>query len=158
MERLAVVVPGSSLAGTRRRLVAAAERAVRELGAEVVVFTGCASDEPSSEAALMRGLWRGSPTTELVCEETARTTAENAARTLPLLLERRVTEAVVICAPAHLLRARWIFRRIFLGHGVGVRFAPARVPPTPGALLWELGALAIAARQVRLARDHRSDS
>jgi len=153
-----VVVLGSSLAGTRRRLVAAAEAAVRELAADLVVFTGGASDGGSSEAALMQALWHGSPTAELVCEESADSTAENAARTLPLLLERHVTEAVVICAPAHLLRARWIFRRIFLGHGVGVRFVPARVLPTPGALLWELGALTIAARQVRVARGRRSDS
>jgi uncharacterized SAM-binding protein YcdF (DUF218 family) len=152
MQQVAVVVLGSTLAGTRRRLVAAAERAARDLDARVVVFTGCASGGRSSEAALMRTHWRGSPATEIVCEEAARTTAENAARTLPLLLERRVTEAVVICAPAHLLRARWIFRRIFSGHGVRVRLAPARVLPTPGALLWELGALTVAARQVRASR------
>jgi uncharacterized SAM-binding protein YcdF (DUF218 family) len=149
MHRLAVVVLGSNLAGTRRKLVAAAERTAHALDASVVVFTGCASDDRSSEAALMRTEWRGSPAAEIVCEEAARTTAENAARTLPLLLERHVTEAVVICAPAHLLRARWIFRRIYGARGIRVRLVPARVLPTPGALLWELGALAIAARQVR---------
>jgi len=155
MSRRAVVVLGSSLAGTRRRLVARAERAAREVGAEVVVLTGCASNGHTSEAALMRALWCGLPATEVVSEETARTTAENAARTLPLLLERNVTEAVVVCAPAHVLRARWIFRRIYEERGIRVRFAPARVVPTPGALLWELGALTVAARQVRA---ERSDS
>jgi uncharacterized SAM-binding protein YcdF (DUF218 family) len=155
MNRRGVVVLGSSLAGTRRRLVAAAERSARELPADVVVLTGCATDERSSEAALMRALWNGPPATEVVCEEAARTTVENAARTLPLLLERHVTEAVVVCAPTHLLRARWIFRRIFAGHGIDVRFASARVVPTPGAVLWELGALTVAARQVR---SQRSDS
>ena len=66
-----------------------------------------------------------------------------------------MTEAVVVCAPAHVLRARWIFRRIYEERGIRVRFAPARVVPTPGALLWELGALTVAARQVRA---ERSDS
>ena len=101
----------------------------------------------------MRALWRVPTTVELVLEETASSTAENAARTLPLLLERGLTEAVVICTPAHLLRARWIFRSIYGRHGVAVRFRPARIAPTPGALVWELGALTALARQVRAARD-----
>jgi uncharacterized SAM-binding protein YcdF (DUF218 family) len=146
MQRLAVVVLGSSLDGTRRRLVRWAERVAGELDAGVVVFTG------ESEAELMHALWRGPRTAEIVCEGTARTTAENAARSLPLLLERGITEAVVICAPAHLLRARWIFRRIYEEHGIRVRFRPSREVPTPGGLLWELAALTVVARQVRAAR------
>ena len=73
----------------------------------------------------MRALWRG-PELELVTEETASTTAENAARSLPLLLERGVTEAVVICAPLHLFRARWIFRRIYEAHGVARALSASR--------------------------------
>jgi uncharacterized SAM-binding protein YcdF (DUF218 family) len=147
----ALVVLGSSLGGTRRLLVATAERVARAQGLELVVLTGWAP-----EAAHMRDLWRGPEGTEVVVEETASTTAENAARTLPLLVERGVTEVVVICAPLHLARARWIFRRVYAGHGVRVRFRVARVWPTPGAVVWELGALTVAARQVRSARaEHR---
>ena len=102
----------------------------------------------------MRELWRGSPEAELVVEPTAATTAENAARTLPLLLERGVTEAIVVCTPMHLPRARWMFRRIYGDHDIAVRFAVARVVPTPGAVVWELAALGVAARQVR-AQLHR---
>jgi uncharacterized SAM-binding protein YcdF (DUF218 family) len=140
MNEPAVVVLGSSSARTRRRLVAAAER----VAAQLVVFTGWAG-----EADRMRDLWRGPDDVELLVEPTAATTAENAARTLPLLLERGVTEAVVVCAPMHLPRARWIFRRIYAPHDVAVRFVVARVLPTPGALVWEVAALAVAARQVR---------
>lgn len=142
-----MVVLGSSVAGTRRRLVAEAERAARDVGAELVVLTGW-----SSEAESMRSLWRGPSGVELLLEETASTTAENAARTLPLLLDRGVTQAVVICAPLHLPRAGWMFRAVYGEHGVAVRFRVARVPPTPGALLWELVALTVAARQVRAVR------
>ena len=99
----------------------------------------------------MRALWHGTAA-ELVTEETASTTAENAARTLPLLLERGISEALVICAPLHLARARWIFRNVYGPHGVAVRFHVARVAPTPGALAWELGALTVAARQLRAAQ------
>jgi hypothetical protein len=125
----------------RERLVWEAERLALAVDAHVVVFSG------ASEAVPMRALWRG-PDVELVVEEAATTTAENAARTLPLLLERNVREAIVVCAPAHFLRARWIFRRIYGAGNVAVRFQLARIAPTPGAIAWELGAIAVAARQV----------
>jgi uncharacterized SAM-binding protein YcdF (DUF218 family) len=148
----ALVVLGNSVSSACRRLVAEAERTAGRMGAEVVVFSGWSGDDGPSEAERMRSLWRGPSAAELVVEETASTTALNAARTLPLLLERGVTEAIVICAPLHLLRARWIFRSVYRRHGIAVRFRLARVAPTPGALVWELGALTVAARQVRAAQ------
>jgi uncharacterized SAM-binding protein YcdF (DUF218 family) len=132
--------------------VAEAERVAGQVGAEVVVFSGWSPNEGPSEAQQMRALWRQPEGVELVVEETASTTAQNAARTLPLLLERRIAEAIVICTPLHLLRARWIFRGVYGRHGVAVRFRLARVPPTPGAVAWELGALTVAARQLRAAQ------
>ena len=102
----------------------------------------------------MRDLWRG-PDIELVLEEAAATTAQNASLTLPLLVDRRITRAIVVCAPMHLPRARWIFRRIYERAGVAVRFAAARVAPTPGAVVWELAAMAVSARQVEAERDRR---
>ena len=152
MSAPALVVLGNSMSRACRRLVAEAERAAGRMGAEVVVFSGWAPSDGPSEAERMRALWRGPHTVELVVEETASTTAQNAARTLPLLLDRGVTEAVVICTPLHLLRARWIFRNVYGRHGVAVRFRVARVAPTPGAIAWELGALTVVARQVRAAQ------
>jgi uncharacterized SAM-binding protein YcdF (DUF218 family) len=145
---LAIVVPGSSVARTRVRLVRDAERVARRLDGELVVFSGCSPDDGQSEAEHMRELWSG-PDIQLLVENTATSTAENAMRTLPLLLERDVGEAVVVCTPAHLPRARWIFLRLYGAGGIEVRFAAARVVPTPGALLWELGAATVARRQVR---------
>jgi hypothetical protein len=72
---------------------------------------------------------------------------------LPLLLERGVREAIVVCAPAHLIRARWIFRRIYGTRGIAVAFRVARIAPTPGAIAWELAASTVARRQVRAHRD-----
>jgi uncharacterized SAM-binding protein YcdF (DUF218 family) len=138
----AIVVPGSSLSTVRERLVRRAERVARETGSRLVVFSG------RGEAEHMREMWSG-PEAELVVEETATSTAENAARTLPLLVDRGVREAIVVCAPAHLLRARWIFRSIYGAGGVGVRFRVARIAPTPGALAWEVAAATVARRQVR---------
>jgi uncharacterized SAM-binding protein YcdF (DUF218 family) len=148
----ALVVLGSTLVGTRRRLVAAAQQAARDLNVDVVVITGWSPNGGPSEAQQMRGLWRDASEVEIVLEETASTTAENAARTLPLLLERGIDEAVVICTPLHALRAGWIFRRIYGDHGIAVRLQLARELPTPGAVLWELGALTVCGRQVRRLR------
>ena len=139
----ALVVLGSSSARVRRRLVAAAERIAHATEPQTVIFSGW-----DGEAKQMRELWSG-PVVELVLEEHAETTAQNAAHTLPLLQQRHVKHAIVVCAPTHVPRARWIFRRIYLRHGIDVRFAAARVLPTPGALVWELAALGVAARQVR---------
>jgi uncharacterized SAM-binding protein YcdF (DUF218 family) len=136
----AIVVPGSTVVRVRERLVREAERVAR--GGEVVVFSG------RDEAEHMRSIWRG-PTVELVVENEATSTAENAAWTLPLLVERGVRDALVVCAPAHLVRAGWIFRRIYGGAGITVRFRPARIWPTPGALAWEVAAATVARRQVR---------
>ena len=141
----AVVVPGSTLARTRERLVGEAERLAQRIGAELVVFSG------RDEAEHMHSLWRG-PDIELLIDESATSTVENAAHTLPLLVERGVREAVVVCAPAHALRAGWIFRRIYSAHGIRVAVRRARVLPTPGALVDELVAATVAWRQVR---EHR---
>lgn len=128
------------------RLVREAERVAARTGAGLVVFTG------RGEAEHMRSLWTG-PDVELIVDETATTTAENAAHTLPMLSAHGVREAIVVCAPAHALRARWIFRRIYESRGIRVRMRPApRVLPTPAALVYELGAATIARRQVR---EHR---
>jgi len=143
--RPAVVVPGSTVARTRVRLVREAERVARRVGAGLVVFSGL------DEADHMRSLWRG-PSVELVVDEEATTTVENAARTLPFLVARGVREVFLICAPAHALRAGWIFRRVYGAHGIHVKVRAARVLPTPGALVYELGAATVARRQVR---DHR---
>lgn len=138
----AIVVPGSAVARTRGRLVRDAGRAAEATGTRIVVLSG------AGEAEHMRDLWDG-PDVELVLEEHATSTAENAALTVPLLTAREVTEALVVSAPAHLLRARWIFRRIYGSHGIAVRFRAARVAPTPGAIVWELAASTVARRQVR---------
>jgi uncharacterized SAM-binding protein YcdF (DUF218 family) len=155
VDALALVVPGNGVVGrdgayrisrSCRRLVAEAERLADRVSPRVVVFSGW-----QSEAQQMRAAWRG-PAVELVVEETASTTAENAARTLPLLLDRGIEQAIVVCAPVHLYRARWLFRRLYGAHGIATRFHVARVAPTPGALAWELGALALLSRQLRAAR------
>ncbi len=99
----------------------------------------------------MRDAW-GGPDVDLVVEPTARSTAENAARTLPLLLERAVGEALVVCAPSHLVRARLLFSTIYRGSGLDVAFRVARQAPTLRSIGWEIAAFPLFPAQVVAAR------
>jgi uncharacterized SAM-binding protein YcdF (DUF218 family) len=158
--RTAIVVPGHGsldVDGVHRisrrclRLVYEAELLVSKNGADLVVFSGWSPAGERSEAEQMRDAWRG-PSVELVVEPTARNTAENAARTLPLLLERGVSRAVVVCAPPHLVRTRLLFRRLFRRSGVEVAFRIAPLAPTLRSVAWELAALPFLPVQLRAAR------
>jgi uncharacterized SAM-binding protein YcdF (DUF218 family) len=154
----AIVVPGHGAFGPGgqylissrcRRLVAEAERLAERVEPVAVVFSGWSPAEGGfSEAEQMRDAWHGL-SVELVVEPTARTTAENAARTLPLLLEREVARAAIVCAPAHLYRVRYFFRRIYGASGIATDFHLARIVPTPHAVAWELVAFAVRRRQLR---------
>ena len=158
--RTAIVVPGHGwpdLAGVHRisgrclRLVREAEQLVSSSEADIVVFSGWSPMGGPSEAEQMRDAWRG-PAVELVVEPTAASTAQNAARTLPLLLERGVDAAVVVCAPPHLLRTGLVFRRLYRGSGIQVAFRVARLAPTLRAIAWELLALPFLPLQLHAAR------
>jgi uncharacterized SAM-binding protein YcdF (DUF218 family) len=133
------------------RLLAEAERLAEALEPTAVVLTGWSPTPGPSEAEQMRDAWRG-PAVELVVEPTARNTAQNAARTLPLLLERGITAAVVVCAPFHLLRTRLFFSGLYSGYDIAVRYRAARVQLPIGALVWEIGALPFAPLQLIAAR------
>jgi uncharacterized SAM-binding protein YcdF (DUF218 family) len=139
------------ISGRCVQLVREAEDLVEAGHADVVVFSGWSSTGGPSEAEQMRGAWRG-PAVELVVEPTARHTAENAARTLPLLLDRGVRRAVVVCAPSHLPRTRVLFGRIYRSSGVEVAFHAPRLAPSVRSIVWELGALPLLPVQLRAAR------
>lgn len=159
MEPFALVVLGSSrrdrtgmysISHACRRVVTHAARLAEARVPQAVVFSGWAPDGGTPEAEQMHALWRG-PEVEVVLEPTASTTAENAARTLPLVLERGIDQVVVVCQPLHLYRARWLFRRLYSAAGIEPSFSAPRLVPTPSALVWELGALTVRTRQLRAA-------
>ncbi len=154
----AIVVLGN---GGRRRgtpsitpacleLVREAERVAASQVVDVVVLTGGSRGGPS-EAEQMRNAWQG-PAVELVVEPTAWITAENAARTLPLLLERGIERAVVVCAPLHVYRTRFFFSRLFEPHGIQTSFHVAPVEQGARAVAWEIAAATVCRRQLRAAK------
>jgi uncharacterized SAM-binding protein YcdF (DUF218 family) len=159
-ERTAIVVPGHGwldFDGVHRisrrclRLVREAELLASSTGAEVVVFSGWSPSGGPSEAEQMRDAWDG-PAVDLVVEPTARSTAENAVRTLPLLRERAVGGVLVVCAPPHLIRTRLLFSTIYRGSGLDIAFRVARQAPTFRAIVWEIAALPFLPLQVLAAR------
>jgi uncharacterized SAM-binding protein YcdF (DUF218 family) len=161
MASSALVVLGSSRQGRDgiyrisaacKRVVAHAARLAERTRPELIVFSGWAPDGGDSEAMQMWTLWPGDPS-NVVLEETASTTAENAARTLPIVRDRGIGQVTVVCTPLHLYRARWFFRRLFAAQGIETRFQAPRIPPTPSSLAWELGALTVRARHLRAAEE-----
>jgi uncharacterized SAM-binding protein YcdF (DUF218 family) len=159
--RTAVVVPGHggvASDGLHRitarclALVAHAERLAELVDPELVVFSGWSSTLGPSEAEQMRDAWRGAAV-ELVVEPTATSTAENASRTLPVLVQHGVAKAYVVCAPLHAARTRLLFGRIYGRAGVAVHVSVAHVRPSLHALAWELAALPLVPMQLRLARE-----
>lgn len=157
---VAIVVPGNGFAGRDGvyrisarclRLVREAELLAESLPAQTVVFSGWSPAGGPAEAEQMRAAWRG-PNVELVVEPTAAVTAQNAARTLPLLIERGVRRAVVVCASLHLHRMRYFFSRLFEPRGIATEFRVVHVAFSPYAFAWELIALPACWAQLRAAR------
>jgi uncharacterized SAM-binding protein YcdF (DUF218 family) len=153
--RTAIVVPGHArrgrISGLCLALVREAERIAAATPVDAVVFSGWAPRGGEPEAEQMRAAWRG-PDVELVVESTAAVTAENAARTLPLLLERSIERAIVVCAPIHLYRARFFFSRLYGAQGIVAEFRTVTAGRTVPALVWELVAATAVRRQLRAAR------
>jgi DUF218 domain len=151
----AIVVPGHSRSGRLtaqcRNLLAHAAALAHRRVPRVVVFSGWAPFGGPSEAEQMLAAWPGRTDIELVAEPTARITAENASRTLPLLVDRGVREATVVCAPLHVARVHFLFPALYARFGVRCDVRVAWTTPTPGALAWEVGALAVLRRQRRAA-------
>jgi uncharacterized SAM-binding protein YcdF (DUF218 family) len=135
-----------------RRVVAHASRLAEQTPPDLIVFSGWAPDGGDSEARQMWNLWAGDPS-NVVLEETASTTAENAARTLSIVRDCGIGHVTVVCTPLHLYRVRWFFRRLYAPHGVETRFEVPRVLPTPSSFAWELGALTVRGRQLRAMKE-----
>jgi uncharacterized SAM-binding protein YcdF (DUF218 family) len=164
--RIAIVVPGASvrtrgrgwiLSPTCLACVEAARRLAEERRASAVVFTGYAPGGGASEAEQMRAAWRGPVETEVVVEPHARNTAENAARTVPLLLERRIDEAIVVCSRIHHARVRFFFGRLYREAGIAVELVTVRAALSPRAVLREVVAAPLAWSQRRRVTSGQSD-
>ena len=138
------------------RLVREAERLAAQNAVAAVVFTGRTRGTGPSEAEQMRDEWHGPAGVEIVVEPTAARTAENASRTLPLLAERGIRRAHVVCTAFHRHRVQYFFTRLYAAAGIETELHAVPVARTARALAWELGALPACRRQLRAARTELS--
>jgi glucosamine-6-phosphate deaminase len=167
----AVVVLGHREAGvsaehrvsdeTRARL-RRAERACRQDTPRVVLFTGYSRTQHGlSEAEQMKAAWT-LPEVPALMEDAGRNTAENASRSLPLILAIGELRRVTVVTSAWHIRARYFFA-VYRKLGLRVAFAWAVDAPSRRVLWHELYGLrtiraqrARAMAQLRLPRQHAS--
>jgi len=154
--RLVAVLGYSSRRGRKLHpiCVARLEHAARETrDADLVVLSGGRSRSLGrAEADAMHDAWPG-PSTAVVRESAALTTAENARHVRDVAVAAGVQEVVVVTSRWHSPRATALFRRAFRGTGVRITSAPARTGWSPGVLLRE--AACVAALPVQLRRAGR---
>jgi uncharacterized SAM-binding protein YcdF (DUF218 family) len=102
-------------------------------GADAIVFSGWArSRADGGEAELMRAAWQG-PDVLLVCDSTARNTAQNAAAVARITRRLGATEVLLVTSRWHARRAALLLRAALRGSGIEVdASSPA---DSPGARL-----------------------
>ena len=120
------------------------EHAHRLAGEEhPVILSGWARHpEGTSEADLMREAWPA-PGGRLVCDRTARSTAENAANVAALARSMSATELVVVTSRWHRRRARILFRAALRSRPVRLSVEGGAGPSPPTVVGRELVCLAL---------------
>ena len=154
-----IVIPGSGSHGREGYTIGPRAHACMDEAARladrrrprVVVFSGWSPAGGPSEAEQMLRAWPGRRDVELVAEVSARITAENMSRSLPLLLERGIREVTIVCGALHQLRVRYFFGGVYPRYGIRCRYHVTRQLPTPRAIAWEAGAIPLARGQRRAA-------
>lgn len=118
---------------------------------DVVVLSGWARVPGGrSEAALMAEAWKGAAA-EIVLDEDARTTVENALNATRDVLRAGAREIVVVTSSWHAPRATAAFRWLLRGSGVRVVAATPRGRSTRASVR-ELGLWPVLVAQLRAAR------
>jgi uncharacterized SAM-binding protein YcdF (DUF218 family) len=156
----AIVIPGNGRVtedgsyALSARCVAALKLASRLAEQELpraVIFSGWSPVGGITEAEQMFEAWDGPRDVELVLEPTARITAENMSRTLPLLVERDVRSVTLICGRLHLPRVRYFFGGVYPRFGIRCTYRVVPHGPLGESLAWEAAAIPLARRQRRAA-------
>jgi hypothetical protein len=123
--------------------------------ADAVVFSGWSrSRGHDGEAELMRRAWSG-PDVPLVCETTARNTAENAAGIAAIARRLRADEVVVVTSRWHAPRARLLVRAALRGTRIPVRLSAPRDRLNPWLLAREAACAVVLPLHLRRSRVER---
>jgi uncharacterized SAM-binding protein YcdF (DUF218 family) len=109
-------------------------------GARAVVLSGYARRGGRGEAELMRAAWVG-PDVPLVCDTTARSTAENAVGIAAAARALDADLVVVVTSGWHRFRARALVRSALRGSGIQVEASSAPGPPSAWLAVRELACI-----------------
>ena len=120
---------------------------------DIVVLTGWSrGGSGHTEAALMARAWAGQAA-EVVVDENARTTVENAAHTVAIARRAGASEVVVVTSAWHSARAGAAFRWLLRGRGVRVRRSSPAGPPSLKLRVRELALWALLPGQLARVRE-----
>jgi uncharacterized SAM-binding protein YcdF (DUF218 family) len=122
------------------RLAHAREIAVN--GHPVILSGWARRPAARSEAELMRDAWP-EPSAQLVCDRTARSTADNAANVVAAAHALGASELVVVTSRWHRRRARILFRAAVRGRQVRLSVEGAQGPRPPAVVAREAVCLAL---------------
>jgi uncharacterized SAM-binding protein YcdF (DUF218 family) len=121
-------------------------------GAGAIVFSGWARrGAESGEAELMHSAWQG-PEAPIVCDTTARNTAQNAAVIARIARELEAEEVVLVTSRWHAPRAALLLRAALRGSGIRVSTSSPTGRANARLLLRELVCLLGAPYQARRLR------
>ncbi len=99
--------------------------------ADKLIFSGAAQDANSPSNALVmkqQAITEGVPATDIIIDQSSRTTHQNAERTDDLIKDYNITRLIVVTSPYHQRRAGLEFKDIF-GPTVTVINHPAKSDP-----------------------------
>lgn len=106
--------------------------------ADVLIFSGAAADTTGpSNAEVMRreAIKAGVPSGDIITEEMAQTTKENAERTKALLVSKGIRRVILVTSAYHQRRASLEFKSL-VGEGIAIVNHPAPNDPDWPALWW----------------------
>lgn len=116
----------------------------------LVVFSGWGRAAGMTEAEQMLERWAGRRDVEFAIEPTARITAENMSRSLPILVDRGIADVTIVCGAIHQGRVRTIFRT-YRRFGIRVSYHTVPERPHPRTVAHEAIAWALVPRHRRRA-------
>ncbi len=129
-------------------------RHAERLAADAVVLSGWARRRLGGEAELMREAWQGGDV-PLVCDVTARNTAQNAAGIARVARELGADEVVLVTSRWHAPRARLLVRAALGDADVAVRSSSPRDRVRPWLLAREAGCMLMAPYHLLRSRAER---
>jgi uncharacterized SAM-binding protein YcdF (DUF218 family) len=112
------------LSGSSERDIYAAD--LYNLGfSRIIIMSGCGQ---TAEVMAARAIKKGVKSEDIIKEQKAVSTYENAVLTREVMLQNGFQSAIVVSSPFHMRRSRLVFERVYKNTGISLTYCA--VPPT----------------------------